>query len=266
LVSFPLVAGRAASNRVAHMQIYRWWQSTMADRRVSFTKCTCTWYYCTRGVLLQEDGADWVANRIASSVFYWLVAASLAELASAMPSSGGGAYWLFVSFMLFCFRFASRENFLVPPVPHPSRSAGRDEPRNLPTTYPICTTHINESGIVADVWRSLPLGICYRRSLWTHLWFLRWLVELPGLGPWGRLYCADHWRAGRVDVCPVPPRLRDSALAGLRGVSDLYLGLLLYCSICKQGTSCNRSPRRVSCPRGPGHYHYRLRCPAPHEG
>jgi hypothetical protein len=29
--------------------------------------------------------------RVAASVFYWLIAASIAELASAMPSSGGGA-------------------------------------------------------------------------------------------------------------------------------------------------------------------------------
>jgi amino acid transporter len=30
--------------------------------------------------------------RIAASVFYWLIAASIAELASAMPSSGGGMF------------------------------------------------------------------------------------------------------------------------------------------------------------------------------
>lgn len=31
-------------------------------------------------------------TRIAASVFYWLIAASIAELASAMPSSGGGSF------------------------------------------------------------------------------------------------------------------------------------------------------------------------------
>ena len=31
------------------------------------------------------------ASRIAASVFYWLIAASIAELASAIPSSGGGS-------------------------------------------------------------------------------------------------------------------------------------------------------------------------------
>jgi len=30
-------------------------------------------------------------SRIAASVFYWLIAASIAELASAIPSSGGGS-------------------------------------------------------------------------------------------------------------------------------------------------------------------------------
>jgi len=31
-------------------------------------------------------------TRIVASVFYWLIAASIAELASAMPSSGGGSF------------------------------------------------------------------------------------------------------------------------------------------------------------------------------
>ncbi len=34
---------------------------------------------------------------IASNVVYWLIAASLAELASAMPSSGGVYYWASVT-------------------------------------------------------------------------------------------------------------------------------------------------------------------------
>jgi len=36
--------------------------------------------------------------RVAASVFYWLIAASIAELASAMPSSGGGASKPIVSY------------------------------------------------------------------------------------------------------------------------------------------------------------------------
>lgn len=42
-----------------------------------------------------------IASRIATSVFYWLIAASIAELASAIPSSGGGSLHHGHEFRLF---------------------------------------------------------------------------------------------------------------------------------------------------------------------
>ena len=58
-------------------------QSTMEDRQVSFTNCMFS-------ILLSVLSSNMIS--IASSVFYWFIAASIAELASAMPSSGGGSF------------------------------------------------------------------------------------------------------------------------------------------------------------------------------
>ena len=53
--------------------------------------------YCTNCEPLQPQTAvvtcvD-VIDSVAVSVFYWIIAASLAELASAIPSSGGVYHW-----------------------------------------------------------------------------------------------------------------------------------------------------------------------------
>jgi len=47
--------------------------------------------------------------RIVDSIFYWLVAASVAELASAMPSSGTGMLLLPFHFSVFLRDFADVE-------------------------------------------------------------------------------------------------------------------------------------------------------------
>jgi choline transport protein len=57
--------------------------STMEDRPVSFTNCMFS-------ALLSVLSSDMIS--MAACVFYWLIAASIAELASAMPSSGGGLF------------------------------------------------------------------------------------------------------------------------------------------------------------------------------
>ena len=93
IVGFPLSA-LCSPDCLAHMQLYRWWQSIMADHQASYTNCTYVPFWTAATCTTAGECADLVTNRIASSVFYWLIAASLAELASAMPSSGGGAYCL----------------------------------------------------------------------------------------------------------------------------------------------------------------------------
>jgi amino acid transporter len=59
-------------------------QSTMEDPLVSFTNCIFSTLLSVCCLL------TWFS--FAASVFYWLIAASIAELASAMPSSGGGPF------------------------------------------------------------------------------------------------------------------------------------------------------------------------------
>jgi choline transport protein len=58
-------------------------QSTMEARQVSFTNCM----FSTKLSVLSSNMIS-----IAASVFYWFIAASIAELASAMPSAGGGSF------------------------------------------------------------------------------------------------------------------------------------------------------------------------------
>jgi choline transport protein len=58
-------------------------QSTMEARQVSFTNCM----FSTK---LSKLSSNMIS--IAASVFYWFIAASIAELASAMPSAGGGSF------------------------------------------------------------------------------------------------------------------------------------------------------------------------------
>ncbi len=58
-------------------------QSTMEARQGSFTNCM----FSTKLSVLSSNMIS-----IAASVFYWFIAASIAELASAMPSSGGGSF------------------------------------------------------------------------------------------------------------------------------------------------------------------------------
>lgn len=67
-----------------HLMRTRLLPSTMGDHRELFTSCT------PLSPLSIAEGRLFTTDSIAVSVFYWLIAASIAELASAMPSSGGG--------------------------------------------------------------------------------------------------------------------------------------------------------------------------------
>jgi amino acid transporter len=58
-------------------------QSTMEAHQASFTNCM----FSTELAMLSSNMIS-----IAASVFYWFIAASIAELASAMPSAGGGSF------------------------------------------------------------------------------------------------------------------------------------------------------------------------------
>ena len=58
--------------------------STMGAPRGSYMNCALGYPFSI------AKGCSFNVNSIAVSVFYWLIAASIAELASAMPSSGGG--------------------------------------------------------------------------------------------------------------------------------------------------------------------------------
>lgn len=64
--------------------------STMEDLQVLYTSCTfrraCNFKSGSRSILLTIS-----RHSIAVSVFYWLIAACIAEMASAMPSSSGGS-------------------------------------------------------------------------------------------------------------------------------------------------------------------------------
>jgi amino acid transporter len=59
-------------------------QSTMEDPLVLFMNCT---FLTPLSVMVHSN-----IFSFAASVFYWLIAASVAELASAIPSSGGGSF------------------------------------------------------------------------------------------------------------------------------------------------------------------------------
>ena len=67
----------------ASLMALRLSQSTMAARQVSFTSCMFSTTVSVRS-------SNTIS--IAASVFYWFIAASIAELASAMPSAGGGSF------------------------------------------------------------------------------------------------------------------------------------------------------------------------------
>jgi amino acid transporter len=55
----------------------------MEARQVSFMNCM----FSIKLTVLSYNKIS-----IAASVFYWFIAASIAELASAMPSAGGGSF------------------------------------------------------------------------------------------------------------------------------------------------------------------------------
>ena len=71
------------ASRFSLMFYFRPSRSIMEVLRVLYTNCM---FSSPRNILAPN------IISIAASVFYWLIAASIAELASAMPSSGGGSY------------------------------------------------------------------------------------------------------------------------------------------------------------------------------
>lgn len=79
--------------------------------------------------------------------------------------------------------------------------------------------------------RCVSLGIDHGWKVWSRVWFLRWLVELPGMGLGCCFHVFDYGPADCLHVCADAPGLRSFNLERLRRHAHFRLGVLLHCFV-----------------------------------